>query len=314
MVPPMSGRCTRSYCPKVGRLRALVVAVAAAVLATGLAACQPSAPYEAAVFGDVPYSDSAVARYLEMIGDINAGTFSFASHLGDFKDSDSACTETRLLAETSRFDTFDDPLVYTPGDNEWTDCDDALFWLGRIREVVFRGTGTLSRGRAPMALASQAAAGYPENARWSREAVTFATVHVVGGGDESGTAEGRARRTADIAWVRAAFAAARVAGHRGVVLLAQDSPFNKDGTVSTAYRTLMEALRDETVAFGGQVLWIQGDGHTFLDDRPMKTAGGAPVSTFRRVQVEGDSKISYVRMRVDPGSDPLFTITRSRSY
>ena len=313
-MPATSGRCTRSYRPEVGRLPALVAAVAAAVLATGLAACQPSGPYEAAVFGDVPYSDSAVPRYLQMIADINAGTSSFASHVGDFKDSGSDCTETRLLAETGRFDSFDDPLVYTPGDNEWTDCDEPLFWLGRIREVVFRGTGTLSRGRAPMALASQAAAGYPENARWSREAVTFATLHVVGGGDESGTTEGRARRAADIAWLQAAFAAARSAGHRGVVLLAQDSPFSKDGSVANAYRTLMEALREETVAFGGQVLWIQGDGHTFLDDRPMETAGGAPVPTFRRVQVEGDSKISYVRLRVDPGGDPLFTITRSRSY
>jgi hypothetical protein len=294
----------------------MLVAAAAAttVVATGLTACQPATPYDAAIFGDVPYSDAAVTEYLQMISDINAGAFSFASHLGDFKDHATPCTDERLAAETARFDTFDDPLVYTPGDNEWLDCSDPALWLGRIRQVVFRGTGTSSRGRAPMALVSQAAAGYPENARWTRAAVTFATLHVVGGGDDQAAAEGVARRAADIAWLRATFAAARGAGHRGVVLLTQDSPFSADGSVSASYRTLMEALRAETIAFGGQVLLIQGDGHTFIDDRPMTTVGGAPVPTFRRVQVEGDSLVSYVRLHVDPGGTPLFSITRSRRY
>jgi hypothetical protein len=165
-----------------------------------------------------------------------------------------------------------------------------------------------------MGLTSQASAGYPENARWSRPAVTFATLHMVGGGDDQSKPEGKARRTADIAWLRAAFADARSAGHRGVVLLAQDSPFNGDGTVSNANTTLMQALRDETLAFSGQVLWIQGDGHKFIDDRPMKTTGGQVVQSFRRLQVEGDSKVSYVRLHVDPGGSTLFTTTLSKRY
>jgi hypothetical protein len=76
----------------------------------------------------------------------------------------------------------------------------------------------------------------------------------------------------------------------------------------------MEALRDETIAFGGQVLWVQGDGHTFVDNKPMKTTTGAAVSTFRRVQVEGDTKVSYVKLHVNPTGDPLFSITLSRQY
>jgi hypothetical protein len=165
-----------------------------------------------------------------------------------------------------------------------------------------------------MAVTSQASAGYPENARWSRPAVTFTTIHMVGGGDNQGTDEGKARRAADIAWLHAAFDAARSSGNRGVVILAQDSPYNSDGTVAGSGRTLMEALRDETTTFSGQVLWIHGDGHTFIDDKPMLTAGGDPVTNFRRIQVEGDTKVSYIKLHVDPAGTTLLTPTLSKRY
>jgi hypothetical protein len=304
----------------VTRVRGVVAAsLAAVVVATGLTACQPPAsPYDAAIFGDVPYSSDNIPSYVSMISDINAAGMAFSSHLGDIKARTTPCAESLLTTEAARFDTFTKPLVYTPGDNEWLDCttDTPLFWLGRIRTVVFRGTGTLSRGVTPMTLTPQAADGYPENARWSRAAVTFATLHVVGGGDDQDEPEGEARRTAVIAWMRAAFAAARAAGHKGVVLLAQDSPFNGDGTVSSAYSDLMQALREETLAFSGQVIWFQGDGHRFIDDKPMMTTGGQVVQSFRRIQVEGDSRVSYVRLHVDPGASgsTLFTTTLSKRY
>ena len=298
-------------------LRGVVAAsLAAVVLATGLSACQPASPYDAAIFGDVPYSTDNIPSYVSMISDINAAGMTFSTHLGDIKARTTPCSESLLSTETARFDTFTKPLVYTPGDNEWLDCttDTPLLWLGRIRTVVYRGTGTLSRGVNAMALASQASDGYPENARWARAAVTFATLHIVGGGDDQGEPEGKARRTADIAWLRAAFAAAKAAGHKGVVLLAQDSPFAGDGTVSSGYTDLMQALREETLAFSGQVIWFQGDGHRFIDDKPMKTTGGDVVQSFRRIQVEGDSRVSYVRLHVDPGGSTLFTTTLSKRY
>jgi hypothetical protein len=296
--------------------RVLAGVVAAAAIALGLVACQPppAQPYDVAVFGDVPYSDSLEPNYDRMIADINNRNMAFSTHLGDYKDADSPCTEAVLTENVRRFDSFDDPLVYTPGDNEWLDCSDKLFWLGRIREVVFRGTGTQSRGRAPMALSSQASTGYPENGRWTRAGVTFTTLHVVGNGDNQSSSEGRARRAADITWLQAAFKAARDAGHRGVVILAQDSPFNPDGSVSSSMSDLMQALRTETQNFSGSVLWIQGDGHTYRNDQPMRATNGAVVTNFRRVQVEGDSRVSYVRLRVDPGANPIFSITLSSRF
>jgi hypothetical protein len=298
----------------VPRIRLLAAAAAAVVVATGLSACEPARPYDIAVFGDVPYSQSLEANYDRMIADINGRTMAFSTHVGDIKDADSPCTEGVLAENVQRFDSFDDPLVYTPGDNEWLDCSDKAFWLRRIREVVFRNTGTQSRGRTPMGVASQASAGYPENARWSRPGVTFATLHVVGNGDNQGSSEGKARRAAAITWLRAAFKTARDAGNRGVVLMSQDSPFNADGSVSGSFSDLMQAARSETTNFFGGVLWIQGDGHRYINDQPMRSSGGDLVTNFRRVQVEGDSRVSYVRLRVNPDGDPLFSISLSSRF
>src|ERR671917_77400 len=98
--------------------------------AVGLAACEPppAQPYEVAVFGDVPYSASLEANYDRMIADINSRNMSFSTHVGDFKDADAPCTEADLAENISRFDSFNQPLVYTPGDNEWLDCADEAFW------------------------------------------------------------------------------------------------------------------------------------------------------------------------------------------
>jgi hypothetical protein len=43
-------------------------------------------------------------------------------HLGDIKNESSRCGEAYFAARFADFQTFTDPLVYTPGDNEWADC------------------------------------------------------------------------------------------------------------------------------------------------------------------------------------------------
>ena len=55
--------------------------------------------------------------------------------------------------------------------------------------------------------------------------------------------------------------------------------------------------------FAGQVLFVHGDGHDYISDRPL-----ADVPNLRRVEVEGDGKVSYVKVRVDPNSSAVFTV------
>jgi hypothetical protein len=292
-------------------LRRLFVLAALTVGASSLTGCGP-VRYDIAVFGDVPYTTSAISKYNAMIADINAAEMVFSSHIGDIGPRGSAtCTNATVDRETNRFDTLARPLVFTPGDNEWTDCGNEAAQLGRlsyIRQRVFRGTGTQSRGGNPMALSSQTAQGYPENARWRRGPVTFATLHIVGSDDNVGAAEHGLRRQATIDWLRATFAEAESRGDDGVVLLAQRDP-NLDTTVSDGYRSMNEALRQEVARFSGQVLFMSGDDHTYLN-----VGAVAGLQNFRWVRVEGDSLVSYVRVRIDPATSSLFTITPPKRF
>jgi hypothetical protein len=45
--------------------------------------------------------------------------------IGDIKNGSSRCDTSYFQLIRSDFDGFADPLVYTPGDNEWTDCHQA---------------------------------------------------------------------------------------------------------------------------------------------------------------------------------------------
>src|SRR5688500_6693738 len=99
-------------------------------------------------------------------------------------------------------------------------------------------------GRAPIPLVTQrrdlAYAKFVENARWSRDGVIFATVHVVGSKNNNqpnvpgAVAEFRERDAANAAWVRAAFAEARQTHAPGLALFFQAEPINKLATADRA--------------------------------------------------------------------------------
>jgi hypothetical protein len=297
-------------------LRRVALLVGALVaVAGGLTACDPNAEYDVAFFGDVPYSTADFTRYDTMIRAINGSSAVFSGHVGDIGPPESStCTNAWVDRETARMDTFSRPVVYTPGDNEWTDCSDDLVRLSYLRSRIFRVTGERSRGATTMAVTSQVDRGYPENARWTRGPVLFASLHVTGSRDNYGNqAEFVPRRQATVEWVVEAFEQARAEDKEGIVLMAQADP-NLDQEASDsgriAYQSMFEAVTNQTASFAGEVLFIHGDGHTYKNEKPI--AGRA---NLRRVQVEGDSKVSYVRVHVDPGAGAdIFTVTKSQAF
>jgi hypothetical protein len=283
--------------------------LAVAALALLLSGCFPA--YRVALFGDVPYSESAEEAYDRLIDDVNEDGVTFSSHVGDFKSGSSPCTDENVEENIGRFDSLANPLVYTPGDNEWTDCSNSLVRLGRLRDLVFRSTGTESRGATTMSLTSQASLGYPENAAWTHGPVSFATLHIVGSNDNSGDpVERQARRQADIDWLHQVFLDAISRGDKGVVLIAHAGlRFGLGEGQKGAYETMFQAVRQETLSFPGQVLYVHGDGHSFMNDQPMKTIDGQTVTNFRRVEVYGDPSVRWVRLTVTPNGNPLFSIS-----
>ncbi|WP_148615370.1 hypothetical protein [Nocardioides rubriscoriae] len=326
------------------RLSRPLAAVSAAVILLSPAAAQArpdaaarpgaSAPgqdkaghFSFAVIGDVPYGADQIARFPGWIGQINAADPALTVHVGDIKNGSSRCDDGYYSLIRSDFDLFEGPLVYTPGDNEWTDCHRAnngayqpLERLDRVRSVFFDHPGQ-TLGQEPMTVSSQAADGLPENVVFRRQQVDFAVVHVVGSNDDlqpwtgvgnttatpAQVAEEQHRMAGAVAGVRSAFATARQRQDRAVALFLQadmfDPTYQPSGSDISAFAPLVQAIIDESSSFAGDVYLFNGDSHVYNSDHPL--APGSPLlARYTALGVTG-SAAKVERITVDGSSNNL---------
>ena len=107
-------------------------------------------------FGDMPYwtkpEDKARvdAEFKALIAAVNGRRPDFTLHIGDTKSGKALCSRAQLEEQRDVMNTFEGALVYTPGDNEWTDCQkDATTspreQLRLIREIYFPRAASLGR-------------------------------------------------------------------------------------------------------------------------------------------------------------------------
>lgn len=296
----------------------------------------PGERYSFAVIGDVPYGAAQVAAFPSWIDQINAADPKLAFHVGDIKSGSGRCDDPYYRMVKADFNRFESPLLYTPGDNEWTDChrpsNGAYQPLERLafdRSVFFPRPG-VTLGQHPVRVKSQAAAGFPENVQLRRKRVDFAMLHVVGSNNDlkpwSGlgntaptreqVAEEKARMANVIQLVHATFDTARERGDRAVVLMQQADMFDptyppKWDDIS-AFQPLVQAILDEASTFSGPVYLFNGDSHVYTSDRPL-ASGSRWLTTYgvrgsadnlRRVTVDGSSNNKdWLKVTVNrPGS------------
>ncbi len=81
------------------------------------------AKYTLAVVGDMPYGAAKIAAFPGFIDFMNGDPkVDLVAHLGDIKSGSTLCTDEYFEDVREQLDRLKDPVVYTPGDNEWTDC------------------------------------------------------------------------------------------------------------------------------------------------------------------------------------------------
>lgn len=250
--------------------------------------------------------------------------------IGDTKSGSTPCSDELLDAQRDFLNSFAAPVLYTPGDNEWTDCHrpkaggfDPLERLAYIRQTYF-GDGSRSMGADPVTVESQAADGYPENARLLHKDIMFVTAHVVGSNnnfevrDPQAVAEFFARDAANVAWLRDSFAAAAAADARALVLAIQADmfefdfgmPWDTEGWLRhSGFQTFGEALKAEAAAFGRPVLLIYGDSHVFRQGRPFPTTAPALMS----LEVPGDKEMHAVEVHANPEAPGVFSVSLLRN-
>jgi hypothetical protein len=281
-----------------------------------------------AVIGDAPYNSYEESQLPLMLDDIAAEHPQFIVHAGDFKSSSKPCSDALFRDRRTLFDASQVPLIYVPGDNEWTDCRrltaggfDPLERLQKLRELFFATPRSL--GRQALAVEQQPGA-YPEQLRWRLGPVLFVSLNVPGSNNNFGHRktpgpEYLARNPAVIEWLEQGFATARREKAAGLVIVMQANPGFKHavaGLPHSGYRQLLETLRRETLAFPGQVLLIHGDTHWQRIDKPLretkastnnsKEADKQPIANFTRLETFGYPLLGWVKVIVDSENPQLF--------
>jgi hypothetical protein len=210
----------------VPKRRLLVFAgiVVAGALATGIAVAgvgngnDKTFEYTIGLWGDMPYSDAqAQTGVPNLIADMNNADIQFSIHDGDLKAGSATagsvtptdCSDALYTQGLGFFNSLRQPAMFTPGDNDWTDCDrksngpappnnfNATERLQHERGLFFSGQyASSSMGQQQMKQEVQTAAlcvGWDystnsevpnkpcvENRRWVFKGVVYATVNIQG--------------------------------------------------------------------------------------------------------------------------------------
>ena len=307
--------------------------------------CAQAQTFSFGLWGDMPYQKAGdQPKIPALLKSINQSDIAFSIYDGDIKDGSSQCTDDIYRSALAMFGQMNKPVVYVPGDNEWTDCHrlnnggyDGLERLSHVRKVMFPDANSLGKRQMPLQHQGRLGEKFVENTRFSNGGITFATLNVPGSNNnkildekdctnksartpaqcEASNAEYLERDAANTTWLQQAFSAAKAQKSRGLVLVIQadpgfDLPETEDKDESQApgvsgYRNFINNVVQETEQFAGQVLLVHGDTHFFKVDKPLYSPTKV-LANLTRLQTFGSPLIHWVRVTVEPKNPNVFSI------
>ena len=313
----------------------LTVALVLSGCATSSSTTSSSGQFSFAVIGDVAYAPNSEPQLERMLDVINQASLSFVVHVGDLAFPSRACYDDLRAKRLAQFQALAHPLIFTPGDNDWTDCHagqrvpdhEPEERLSNLRQVFFAGPNTL--GRRAFVLTRQsdsgnpATADYRENVRWSQSNVTFITLHLVGsnnnrGRTPQGDAEYAHRTQANLTWLKDGFRHAMGNNSRALMIFTQANMFyentpvggGKEGNPS-GFAEIREAVEKEVLAYDKPVVLVHGDTHYFRIDKPLGRGTAKQrtpsLENFTRVEAFGYPNHHWLQVTVEPDDPAVFT-------
>ena len=285
--------------------------------------------FDFAVMGDMPYKlPDDYTKVDRLITVINRLKPAFTLHVGDIKSGSSPCTDEVFKRAFDQLQTIEGPLVYTIGDNEWTDCHrkeaggfDPRERLLKIREIFFAKPGQ-SLGKTPMPLESQGLVSpefktYVENTRFVKNGVMVVGVHIPGSNNGfealdpvAAATEFAARNTANLAWISTSFQKAKDIQAKALVMFIQadfdeSRLANKSLPRESGFTATVNAIETGVKALGRPMLLIHGDEHYFSVG-PLLNAKGKAIPGVTKVMTFGEGEVHGVRITVDPDTASVF--------
>ena len=252
------------------------------------------APFAFALIGDMPYGAIREAPFARLVAEINRDNdVDFVMHAGDIKAGSERCDDSLIQHRFDLYQTFQRAFVFTPGDNEWTDCHrvnngqyNPLERLAFVRSVFFPQVGHTTGGQVRPVRSQAEGSAYPEfveNVMFTKQSVMFATVHVVGSNNDLEPwaghlscrqlrfAAGRSHRrirTASGSHAGVAGRGLRGRGrHEGAVPVDPGKPLQSPSNPALCpggFQAFLARLETRAQQYGRPVILAHGDDHFFV--------------------------------------------------
>lgn len=253
---------------------------------------EPSVPRELVTFyamGDVPYAPDEDLLLPQQIAELPPDG-EFAVHVGDIKAGAPPCDESVYIKVSGMLSQAAMPVFIIPGDNEWNDCTDPtqawVFWRRHFMRFERHWEHQVPLFRQ---LERE------ENFSFVRNGVLFVGLNIVGGRVHD-HAEWKRRHAEGLDWVRrnlrrfsSEISSLVVFGHAKPVAVHND---------------FFDPFSEEATEFGKPVLYLHGDGHRWIHDRPFS----AP--NILRVEVDQGGIASPVKVTVTDHATTPFLFDR----
>ncbi|AEI76513.1 hypothetical protein CNE_1c11580 [Cupriavidus necator N-1] len=325
----------------------LCTAGMASAAPAGRSAKAPARPQltRIALIADLPQWPAAEANAAALLDYFGERKLDLVIHAGGIKGDTESCSDAVLGSRQQLLNQSPLPLVYVPGETDWSECRlpvnggfDAVERLNRLRELFFPEDATLGRHPRPLLRQSDQALfrSFRENMRMEVGDILLVGMNLPGDNnhyrDEGGrNGEFEDRREANRQWLARAFSVARQRDLNGIVVVVHADPHFANGWEKKGRPTLLDGfmrhrtrdgylefkrqLRELAGRFRGQVLLVHAGGNGangadngFGIDKPLRDAAGKVMQNFTRVSLPTDTVAQWAELVITPGAASPFAV------
>lgn len=271
------------------KLAVLVLLITALATGGSRADDSPNVQVTFYAMGDVPYAPAEDVLLPKQIAELPDDA-DFVIHVGDIKRGLPLCTESVYQKVAGMLGKSAAPVFIIPGDNEWNDCFNPAqaweYWDRHFMKFDARWKHELKVSRQKVR---------QENFAFVKGNVLFVGLNIVGGRVHD-KQEWKLRHAGGLDWVKKNLerfgnevSSLVVFGHAKPAKVHNDffAPFNK-----------------LAIGFGKPVLYLHGDGHKWIHDRPFKA------QNILRVEVDQGGKAPPLKVQVTNDPETSFVFDR----
>lgn len=241
-------------------------------------------------------------------------------HYGDLISGAESCTDNLIKQRKAQMASFlPGRVVYTPGDNEWTDCDrkhlkvrfSELERLAYLR-LLFGEDKNMTKDLSHLVRQKD----LPENSMWRINGLQMGTLHIVGTNNgrvnilkdnvDEALDEADRRNHLNLVWLKNLFRKAVLAEGLVIIFHADIYRFKGDAPACSKtnrikcnpYKNIRDAIETMAASYGKPVLIIHGDTNAYCFNQPLKET-----PNLWHFNGPGDFKVSDAAHIVfDPGN------------